>query len=456
MQSIEHIRYISTNRHLPGTGFSEEVSFRQALFDGLAPDGGLYMPTTAPTLSSDEIVQFSGLSYSEVAFRILTKFLAEELALEVLEEICAAAYDFPILIETLDRETSLLYLDRGPTASFKDFAARFMALTMNAMKEKDELITVLVATSGDTGSAVGEAFCGMEGFRVVILYPEQEVSHIQRAQLERIGENVQTLRVDGQFDDCQRLVKQAFLDQNLASLNLTSSNSINVGRILPQIVYYFFGWANLAREGDQLIFSVPSGNFGNSLGCEFARRMGLPVERLILAVNDNDEFPQFLSSGAYISLSPSRQCISNAMNVGNPSNLARYFDLYEGHLFPDGTVGQTPELSAMKENLWSASISDEETRRTITRTFEQYNIMLDPHGAVGLAALQRYREKGFKGQAIVLETAHPGKFPDTVSSILGQSVEAPPSLVHMMKRPPSSDRLSCDYEQFRQYLLDQP
>ncbi len=414
------------------------------------------MPTTAPTLSSDEIVQFSGLSYSEVAFRILTKFLAEELALEVLEEICAAAYDFPILIETLDRETSLLYLDRGPTASFKDFAARFMALTMNAMKEKDELITVLVATSGDTGSAVGEAFCGMEGFRVVILYPEQEVSHIQRAQLERIGENVQTLRVDGQFDDCQRLVKQAFLDQNLASLNLTSSNSINVGRILPQIVYYFFGWANLAREGDQLIFSVPSGNFGNSLGCEFARRMGLPVERLILAVNDNDEFPQFLSSGAYISLSPSRQCISNAMNVGNPSNLARYFDLYEGHLFPDGTVGQTPELSAMKENLWSASISDEETRRTITRTFEQYNIMLDPHGAVGLAALQRYREKGFKGQAIVLETAHPGKFPDTVSSILGQSVEAPPSLVHMMKRPPSSDRLSCDYEQFRQYLLDQP
>ncbi len=432
------------------------MSFRQALFDGLAPDGGLYIPTAIPALSSDEILHLSGLSYSEIAFRILTKFLAEELSLKVLEEICASAYDFPVLIENLDRETSLLNLDRGPTASFKDFAARFMALTMNAMKEKDELITVLVATSGDTGSAVGEAFRGLDGFRVIILYPEQEVSHIQREQLERIGKNVQTLRVDGQFDDCQRLVKQAFLDQNLANLNLTSSNSINVGRILPQIVYYFFAWANSAPEKEQLIFSVPSGNFGNSLGCEFSRRMGLPVKRLILAVNDNDEFPKFLFSGNYVPLSPSHHSISNAMNVGNPSNLARYFDLYGGHLFPDGTVGQAPKLSDMRKNLWSISISDEETRWIITQTFKQHNIMLDPHGAVGLAAVQRYRAKGFEGQAVVLETAHPGKFTDTVSSILGQSVEVPPSLLHIMKRPPSSDRLSCDYEQFRTYLLDQP
>ncbi len=453
---ISRIRYISTNRHLSGSGAGGEVSFQRALFEGLAPDGGLYMPNSLPTLERGEIDALDGLSYPEVAFRILSKYLGDELTEEVLGEICSSAYDFPVPMEALDEETSLLYLDRGPTASFKDFAARFMSRTMSAMKKYDELTTVLVATSGDTGSAVGEAFRGVDGFRVVILYPAREVSEIQRDQLERIGENVRTLRIDGQFDDCQKLVKEAFLDRGLASLKLTSSNSINVGRILPQIVYYFYAWANVCTAEEPLAFSVPSGNFGNSLGCELARRMGLPVRKLVLAVNENDEFPEFLSSGEYVPLSPSRQCISNAMNVGNPSNLARYFDLYGGHLLPNGTVKRAPDLSAMRKHLWSVSISDEETRRTIDQTYTEHNTILDPHGAVGVTAVRRFREEGFEGKAVVLVTAHPGKFPETVSTILGESVEAPPSLAHIVERSPSVERLSCDYEQFRTYLLDQP
>lgn len=414
------------------------------------------MPSSLPTLKRREIEALEGLPYSEVAFRILSKFLGGELMESGLTEICSSTYDFPVPLEVLDGETSVLYLDRGPTASFKDFAARFIARTMTTLKTDSEVTTILVATSGDTGGAVGEAFRGVDGFRVFILYPSREVGEIQRQQLERLGENVRTLCIEGQFDDCQKLVRKAFLDPKLSRLNLTSSNSINVGRILPQIVYYFYAWANAAPEGESIIFSVPSGNFGNSLGCEIARRMGLPVKKLILAVNENDEFPEFLSSGEYAPLSPSRQCLSNAMNVGNPSNLARYFDLYSGHLLPDGTVEKAPDLPAMRENIWSVSISDEKTQQTIAQTLEEHDIVLDPHGAVGLAALNAFRESAGDSPALFLETAHPGKFPEIVSNIIGTEITLPPSLEAIMERPRRVEKLRGRYEDFQAFLLDQP
>jgi len=431
------------------------MSFREVLFKGLAPDGGLYIPTSIPILDEKEINEMKGLPYSEVAFRILKEFLAGTLSEDSLEAVCSRAYNFPVPIEKLDNETSVLFLDCGPTASFKDFSARFMAQTMQELKEADDLVTILVATSGDTGSAVGEAFRAADGFRVFILYPREEVSDIQQDQLERIGGNVSTLSIDGHFDDCQKLVKKAFLDPELAPLSLTSSNSINIGRILPQIVYYIYAYVNEDRDGEPSVFSVPSGNFGNSLGCELARRMGLPVDRIIIAVNDNDEFPKFLTSGDYMPLLPSKQCLSNAMNVGNPSNLARYFDLYDGHLLASGKVLKMPNLSAMRENIWSASISDKETKLTIERTFSEHGTVLDPHGAVGLAALKTFREEGNECHTILLETAHPGKFPGTVSDAVGEKVELPQSLIETMARPKRVDKLTSRYKDFQLYLLEQ-
>ena len=308
------------------------------------------MPASIPVLTKAEIESLKGQSYPYIAFQILRKFLKDEMPENDLEAICSEIYDYPVPLERINENTVMAFLDRGPSASFKDFAARFMAKIMEVYKSKNQITTVLVATSGDTGSAIGEAFKGIKGFQVIILYPDQEVSPIQRLQLERIGDNVKTLSIDGQFDDCQKLVKKAFLDTELSSLNLTSCNSINIGRIIPQIVYYFYITSNIKSINEPIIFSVPSGNFGNSLGCELAGRMGMPLEHIVIAVNENDEFPNFLSSGKFSPITPSRQCVSNAMNVGNPSTLARYFDLYGGHLLSNGIINKDPDLGSMRKN----------------------------------------------------------------------------------------------------------
>jgi threonine synthase len=271
----------------------------------------------------------------------------------------------------------LARLDQGPTASFKDFAARFMARAMAYFKPADQQVTILVATSGDTGSAIGEAFKGLEGFRVYILYPENEVSAIQKKQLDSIGQNVQAIAVDGKFDDCQAMVKQAFSDPDpdLQPLHLTSANSINLGRILPQIVYYFYCYVNCVDSMEPAVISVPSGNFGHSLGCEIARRMGLPVDRIIIATNANDEFPAFLESAKYHKIQPSRMCLSNAMNVGNPSNLARYFELYGGTIDKEGTVHKHPDLDQMRQHLYSVAISDGQTVATMKKYYRGNGIL---------------------------------------------------------------------------------
>ena len=413
------------------------------------------MPTSIPVLTKEEMNSLKGRSYPYIAFQILRKFLKDEMVESDLEAICSEIYDYPIPLERINENTVMAFLDRGPSASFKDFAARFMAKIMEVYKYKNQITTVLVATSGDTGSAIGEDFKGIKGFQVIILYPDQEVSPIQRLQLERIGDNVKTLSIDGQFDDCQKLVKKAFLDTELSSLNLTSCNSINIGRIIPQIVYYFYITSNIKSINEPIIFSVPSGNFGNSLGCEFAGRMGLPLEHIVIAVNENDEFPNFLSSGKFSPITPSRQCVSNAMNVGNPSNLARYFDLYGGHLLSNGIINKDPDLGSMRKNLWSTSISDSETLQMIKDTWINNGIILDPHGAVGLAALLRFRENKNKSQAVVLGTAHPGKFPETVEEVIGSDIIKPEVLKKIMRREANVYKLDSNYESFKSFLLQE-
>lgn len=450
MSSIP-IRYISTQRSRSSGRAREPVSFREALQCGLAPDGGLYLPETLPKLEEAGLEALRDASYARVAFTLLKPFVEGAIAEDDFLRLCEEAYDFETPMEPVEKGVWILRLDRGPTASFKDYAARWMARMMRALLPPGTVQTLLVATSGDTGSAVGEAFRGIHGFQVVLLYPEREVSPVQKLQLDHIGCNVRALSVAGTFDDCQALVKRAFLDPDLAGLNLTSANSINIGRILPQCVYYVYAWLRVSRRNGPVTFVVPSGNFGNSFGCELARRMGLPVTRLILAVNANEEFPLFLESGKYQPLRPSRACLSNAMNVGNPSNLARFFDVYGGWVTPEGVVRKDPDLTAMRRTLASVSISDEETVACIRDTWLRNRVLLDPHGAVGVAA---WRKSG-QGElpAVCLETAHPAKFPEVIQQTLGFTPNPPAALCLANDRPAAVENLPARYEALRETLI---
>jgi threonine synthase len=452
------IRYYSTNRNLdrvPGiVPFKGTVSFRDALLLGQAPDEGLFMPDPIPSLRAGDIPALKGKPYTAAAMLVSRAFLQDEVPKDVLEKIAADSYNFDVPLEQVTDGKYILRLDRGPTASFKDFAARMMARLMSYFRDRGSRLNVLVATSGDTGSAVGEAFKGVEGIDVCILYPRDEVSGRQKKQLDTIGENVRAISVAGKFDDCQNLVKQAFSDPALAHLNLTSANSINFGRILPQIIYYVYAYAQLAGEGQEIVFSVPSGNFGDALGCEYARRMGLPVRKLVMPTNENDEFPRFLETGRYKKISPSKACISNAMNVGHPSNLARFFDLYGGTVDRNGSVHRLPDVNEMRRHIFSTSVTDEETRRTIRLACERYGVVLEPHGAVGWKGLEDYlAAEGEFPLCVCLETAHPAKFPDDIIALLGIVPQIPPSMKDIDKRSGTPLDLSVDYESFRNLLL---
>jgi threonine synthase len=453
----QRLRYYSTNRHLdqaPGiTPFKETVSFREALLMGQAPDEGLFVPEQIPVLPIEAFRAIKGAPYAKAALLVAETFLAEEIPAETLRKIIDDAYNYPVPLENVFARKYILRLDQGPTASFKDFAARMMARLMSAFRDQGKRLNVLVATSGDTGSAVGDAFRGVEGIDVTILYPRDEVSGRQKRQLDTIGQNVQAVSVDGKFDDCQNLVKQAFSDPVFANLNLTSANSINFGRILPQIIYYVYAWAQLARETESVVFSVPSGNFGNALGCEYARRMGLPVEKLVMPTNENDEFPRFMETGVYEKISPSRACLSNAMNVGHPSNLARFFDLYGGTVDRTGFVHRTPDLEEMKTRIYSVSISDRETKKTIKKVCDQYKVLLEPHGAVGWRGLEVYLDLfGDFPLCISLETAHPAKFPDEIRELVGINPDLPQSMKDIDERSGHPAFLSTDYDEFRTFL----
>ena len=411
------IRYYSTNLRSP------EVTFREALLKGLAPDGGLYMPRTIPLLSGEEMESFSHLNYHQIAFRVLNSFLSSEIESDHLKELCRDAYNYEVPLEKVYDRNYVMRLDQGPTASFKDFAVRMMGrLMQHFLSLENRQLTILTATSGDTGSAVANAFYGLDNIKVIILYPAGEVTDVQRKQMTTLKKNITVLAVNGKFDDCQRLVKTAFSDPLLSHIPLSSANSINIGRLLPQAVYYFYAWAKLSGKTDNpVIFSVPSGNFGNLMGGLIAREMGLPVKKFIITTNENDEVPEFLVTGDYKAISPSMNCISSAMNVGHPSNFARIVALYSGTMDEKGYIINAPDISKMRTDFLGVRVSDEETRETITGSYNQFGLMLEPHGAVAWRGLQKYLGEvpEEKNICISLETAHPSKFGDEMIKILG-------------------------------------
>lgn len=446
------MKYFSTNKHLPD-GYQHGHSFSEALLMGIAPDGGLFMPEKLPFFALDILQEFKQYSYAQIAQKVLASLIgSDEKLCDELYNIVNEAYNFDIPIEKINPQLYIARLDQGPTASFKDFAARFMARAIRCVLPENQKLTILVATSGDTGSAVGAAFKGIKGVKVYILYPKHEVSNIQEQQLIRIGDNVQAIAIDGKFDDCQQLVKQAFADKSLQGLHLSSANSINVGRILPQIVYYFYIWSRVAVQNNGINFIVPSGNLGNSLGAELARKMGLPINQLFIATNANKAVPVFFENGIYQKISPSIEAISNAMNVGNPSNLARYFDLYGGTLDKDGITHQQPNLAAMREHIVSESVSDEETISTMHYFYEHYRCLLEPHGAVGAAVYRRHANRLGNEVSVLLETAHPAKFPEIIQQELHISHEMPVSLQQLMEQKANKIDLPNDYNLFKKLI----
>ena len=421
-------------------GNAISVGFKDALFHGLAPDGGLYMPETIPHLGIDFFK--SDLSYPELAVGMIHPFTKDDLTHAQLTDICELAFDFPLQIKELNKTDSILELFHGPTFAFKDFAARFMARTMSYFLENnDNELTILVATSGDTGSAVANGFFNVDGINVIILYPSNRVSAIQEKQLTTLGGNITALEIDGSFDDCQRMVKTAFQDIDLRNrLSLSSANSINMARLLPQSVYYSWAW-KLCAENKPIIFSVPSGNFGNLTGGLLANRMGVPVEKFIAATNANDTFPHFLSSGT-IQHQDAVKTISNAMDVGVPSNLDRIQNLFHD------------DVNQVKVDISSWSFPDKDTKESIRNMQNEFGYLIDPHTAVGVLGLTKYRnETNSKTKGVVLSTAHPGKFADVIEPIIGNKTTLPESLQIAMKKEKNSIKMPKKFSDLKEYLL---
>ncbi len=433
------MKFYSTNKE------SKDVSFKEAVLKGIADDGGLFMPGRILPLEENFFKDISKLSFQEIAFRITAALLGEEIPEREIEKIIAASFTFDAPLVQLNEDQLVLELFHGPTLAFKDFGARFMANVMAYLNNDEEKeITILVATSGDTGSAVANGFYKVDGIKVVLLYPGGKVSRIQEQQLTTLGENITALEILGTFDDCQRLVKQAFLDKELTSrMILSSANSINIARLLPQSFYYFNAYARLSDKERQTVISVPSGNFGNLTAGLIAKKMGLPVSKFIAATNSNDVFPHYLETSLF-QPKPSVKTLSNAMDVGNPSNFARILDLYGN------------SYNKIKEDIYSRSFSDDDTISAIREIHSLYNYIIDPHGAVGYLALKKlaeeYNLKSFNG--IVLETAHPAKFAETVESALSIKLDLPEALKQCLNKEKRSIKISREYNDFKEFLIN--
>jgi threonine synthase len=437
-------------------GQSPAVNLRAAFLNGQAPDRGLYIPEKFPRLAPDEIAAFATMPYHEIAFRVLSRYTEGIIPDADLAAMCRQAYDFNIPLEKIFDQVYLMRLDQGPTASFKDFAALMMARMFGYfLRESNQQVTILTATSGDTGAAVAHAFHKIPGVQVIVLFPISEVSDSQRKLMTTLQDNVRTVAIDGKFDDCQAMVKRAFADPALKHISLSSANSINIGRLLPQSVYYFYAASRLAPTGAPIVFSIPSGNFGDMMGAVVAREMGLPVKKIVASVNDNDAFPKFLQSGVYQKISPSRNSVSNAMNVGHPSNLARLVAIYGGQMDETGKIHRQPDLAAMRRDVFSSSISDERTRKSLKDFWNKYQILLEPHGVVAWQGFVDWLEvETIDGStAVIVETANPAKFPEEVEKVVGWPPDVPPAMAAAIQLPEDFDRMDADYGKFQAYLL---
>src|SRR5499425_2217308 len=429
-QGERTMRYRSTG------GKAALTSLRGAVLRGLAPDGGLYMPAEIARRSPQELEEFRALPFTEVCFRVVKPFATPDVPEDLLWQIVSEAMNFPVQLVSLSPGLHILELFHGPTLAFKDFGARFMARLMGYfVRGEDRQLTVLVATSGDTGSAVAHGFLRVPGIRVVILYPSKRISEAQEKQFTTLGENITALEVSGTFDDCQRLVKQAFGDEALNKrMLLTSANSINIGRLLPQMFYHVAAYRQLPVASVPLIVSVPSGNFGNLTAGIFAKRIGLPVAKFIAATNANDTVPEYLRTGIYHPR-PAIATYSNAMDVGNPNNFPRLLDLCRNR------------LEYVRKEIWGHHATDEETLLEMLSVWDRYRYICDPHTAVGLLAWDAYRkEHPEPSQGLVLATAHPAKFAEIVQKAIGMTSPLPSRLAEYLQRPKLSLPMSNSYD----------
>jgi len=438
--------FYSTNKQTP------VVSLKEAVVKGLADDNGLFMPTHIPQLPASFFQNIQNLTLPEIALEVAATLLKDEVSREDLRHIVEDSLNFAIPVVKVHDNIYSLELFHGPTSAFKDVGARFMArLLAHFTQDSQKQLTVLVATSGDTGSAVANGFLGVPGINVVILYPSGKVSDIQEKQLTTLGQNITALEIDGTFDDCQYLVKKAFLDKDLnQKLQLTSANSINIARLIPQSFYYHYAYAQVKSLGQEVVFSTPSGNYGNITGGLLAKRMGLPVYKFLAATNRNDIVPEYLHTGHYLPR-PSEHTISNAMDVGNPSNFARLMDMYGN------------SLEKMREEIVGYSFTDEETRQLMQEVYQQYGYILDPHGAIGYGALKDYlqgqtrptnnEQQATKLTGIFLETAHPAKFIDIVEETIGLKIEIPANLEQLLHRSKESIKMSQNYDDLKAFIL---
>lgn len=425
------MKYYSLNNSSP------KVSFKNAVQNGIAPDRGLYFPESITPISQDFINNISNYSNEEIAFEVIKQFVGDEIPTNILKEIIKKTIPFDFPVVNLDENIGSLELFHGPTMAFKDVGAKFMSQCLEYFNlNTSEETTVLVATSGDTGGAVANGFLNAKGVQVVILYPKGKVSEIQEKQLTTLGNNITALEVDGVFDDCQEMVKSAFLDKNI-SKNLTSANSINVARWLPQMFYFFFAYKRVNKHYKDIVFSVPSGNFGNICAGLLAQKLGLPIKHFVASTNINDTVPQYLLNGNY-NPKPSKATISNAMDVGNPSNFIRIQELFDKNL---------PKL---KKSFSSYSFSDDDTKIMMKSIYNKFNYVSEPHGAIGYLGLKEY---GLKSNefGIFLETAHPVKFLDVVEDTLSIDVEIPPQIKAVMSKSKVALNIS-NYQELKMFL----
>jgi threonine synthase len=430
------MQYYSLNKKAPN------VSFKDAVIKGLAPDKGLYFPEKITPLTKDFFEHIEYFSNEEIAFEVIKQFVGDEISEKALKEIIAETLCFEFPVVEIEKNISVLELFHGPTMAFKDVGARFMARCFGYFNknEKKSNVTVLVATSGDTGGAVASGFYNVDGVDVVILYPSGKVSEVQEKQLTTLGKNIKALEVNGTFDDCQAMVKTAFLDTEITNFrNLTSANSINIARWLPQMFYFFFAYKQLKNKNKKLVFSVPSGNFGNICAGVMAQQLGLHVKQFIAATNINDIVPNYLKTGIY-NPQPSKQTISNAMDVGDPSNFIRIQEIYKNN----------DEI--LKKHISSYAFTDDDTRKAMKKIKKKANYIADPHGAVGYLGLKKYL-KNKKAQGIFLETAHPVKFLDVVEPVLNETIAFPSQILDVINKQKVADKITT-YTELKHFLLN--